>query len=185
MTFDENETVLKAQSGDRDAENEMIQLYCPLVIKIARSFYVATEEDREDLVQAGMIGLMNAVRKFDVEKGATFKTFASTCIRNEILTAIHKNSRLETLPIGDIEDASDGTDVVRDYEEKEMADLLLRTFRDVLNEREYSVLRLYLTAHTYQEISDILGITKKQVDNSIYSLRKKIKDLLPASDFVK
>ena len=48
----------------------------------------------------------------------------------------------------------------------------------VLNEREMSVLKLYLSAMSYQEISDKLGIEKKTVDNTIYSFRKKIKKLL-------
>ena len=42
-------------------------------------------DPNEDLYQTGAIGLINAIRKFDTSKGFKFSTYASTCIRNEIL----------------------------------------------------------------------------------------------------
>ena len=56
--------------------------------------------------------------------------------------------------------------------------LLSEAISSVLNERETNVLKLFLDAMSYAEISQKLGIEKKQVDNTIYSLRKKIKRLL-------
>ena len=84
----------------------------------------------------------------------------------------------EAIPLTEILDLPDGTDLGKGYEDKETAQLLMYAISSVLNEREMSVLKLYLSAMSYQEISDRLGIEKKTVDNTIYSFRKKIKKLL-------
>ena len=47
-----------------------------------------------------------------------------------------------------------------------------------------NVLKLYLSAMSYQEISDKLGIEKKKVDNTIYSFRKKIKKLINRDELI-
>ena len=172
--------ILKAQSGDSDAENELLKLYSPLVKCIART-YNAIGIDNDDLVQSGMIGLMNAVRKFDTVNGtASFKTYASTCIHNMIRTALRKQntvSKADT-PLSEIIDLPSDINLERGYEEKETEKLLLDAISAVLSEQEMNVLKLYLSAMSYQEISDRLGIEKKKVDNTIYSFRKKIKKLL-------
>ena len=81
---DENEMIIKAQSGDGEAESELLIKYSPLVKIIVRSYFVIGVND-DDLIQAGMIGLMKAVRKFDVNNGsASFKTYASACIHTSI-----------------------------------------------------------------------------------------------------
>ena len=177
---DENEMIIKAQSGDGEAESELLIKYSPLVRIIVRSYFVIGV-DGDDLIQAGMIGLMKAVRKFDVDNGsASFKTYASACIHNSIKTALGNQNDLlkEAIPLTDILDLPDDTDLGKDYENEETAQLLMSAISSVLNEREMSVLKLYLSAMSYQEISDRLGIEKKTVDNTIYSFRKKIKKLL-------
>ena len=57
--------------------------------------------DKEDLIQEGMIGLLKAIRGYDKEKLASFKTFASICIKRQLITAIksansQKNMALNT-----------------------------------------------------------------------------------------
>ena len=49
-------------------------------------------EPSEDLYQTGSIGLINAIRKFDASRGFKFSTYASTCIRNEILRSFRRKN---------------------------------------------------------------------------------------------
>lgn len=171
--------IKKAQEGDLAAENDLLTEYAPLVKSIARSFYVIGI-DSDDLVQTGMIGLMRAVRTFKADGNASFKTYASHCIRNNIVDAIRKQ---KTAPVSDVdlEDIflpSDENEPSRLYIEDETTRLLSEAISSVLSEREMNVLKLYLNAMSYQEISERLGIEKKQVDNTIYSFKKKIKKIL-------
>jgi len=171
--------IKKAQNGDLSAENNVLAAYAPLVKAIARSYSVIGI-DGDDLVQSGMIGLMRAVRTFREDESATFKTYAGHCIRNAILDAIRKQ---KSAPVSDVdlEDVflpSEEQEPSRLYIEDETARLLGETISSVLNERETNVLKLYLSAMSYQEISERLGMEKKQVDNTIYSFKKKIKKIL-------
>ena len=178
MTLNEKELIKRARNGDVQAENEVLTAYAPLVKSIARSFYVIGE-DGDELIQMGMIGLMRAVRTYDFENTATFKTYASHCIRNTIVDAVRKqNAHPDSDNIDDVMLFSDEQEPERIYIEDETSRLLLETISATLNEREMSVLKLFLDAMSYAEISEKLGIEKKQVDNTIYALRKKIKKIL-------
>ncbi|MDE7372747.1 MAG: sigma-70 family RNA polymerase sigma factor [Clostridia bacterium] len=176
---DENILILKAQDGDGEAESELMQTYAQLVAAIAHS-YCSVGVDRDDLVQAGLIGLMKAIRKYDVEKGsARFKTYASTCIHNTIRTALkNHNSAPKDAPLSDAFNIPSGQNVTTDYEDEETERQLMSEISSVLNDCEKKVLHLYIAQLSYQEISDQLGIEKKKVDNTIQSFRKKIKKLL-------
>lgn len=55
-------------------------------------------EPSEDLYQIGSIGLINAIRQFNPTKGFKFSTYASTCIRNEILRSF-RGKKLTTIEL--------------------------------------------------------------------------------------
>lgn len=174
--------IKKAQDGDLAAENAVLTAYAPLVKAIARSYFVIGI-DGDDLVQTGMIGLMRAVRTFREDEAAGFKTYAGRCIRNAILDAIRKQ---KSAPVSDVdlEDVflpSEEQEPSRLYIEDETARILSETIASVLSEREADVLKLYLNAMSYREISERLGMEQKQVDNTIYSFKKKIKKILQAN----
>lgn len=73
--------------------NEVIKDYSYLVEKIAK--YVTLKIPKalpyDDLVQAGMLGLIEAYQKFDVEKGASFVTYAGIRIRGAMIDEIRKD----------------------------------------------------------------------------------------------
>lgn len=180
----ENELIKRAQGGDLQAENDVLKAYAPLAKSIARSFYVIGE-DGDDLIQTGMIGLMRAVRSYSSDGAATFKTYASRCIRNTIVDAVRKRGATpDSDSIDDVFLPSDEQEPERMFIESETSRLLFDAISSVLNEREMSVLKLFLDAMSYAEISEKLGIEKKQVDNTIYALRKKIKKLMSDTHFV-
>ncbi|MSO27603.1 MAG: SigB/SigF/SigG family RNA polymerase sigma factor [Candidatus Nanopelagicales bacterium] len=63
--------------------DELVEMHMPLVEHLARR-YRDRGEYHEDLVQVGMVGLINAVDRFDVERGLEFSTFATPTILGEI-----------------------------------------------------------------------------------------------------
>jgi RNA polymerase sigma-B factor len=69
--------------GDIAARERLIGQYLPLVRRVARR-YVGRGEQLEDLVQIGSIGLINAIDRFQLERGVDLATFAIPTIDGEI-----------------------------------------------------------------------------------------------------
>ena len=90
----------RASSGDLSAEEELVRKYHQLVRVCARPYFLAGG-DSEDLIQEGMLGLLSAVRSFNPEREASFRTFAEQCIKNRLLTAIKSASRSKHAPLND------------------------------------------------------------------------------------
>ena len=108
----DEELALKARQGDTKALNDLFGKYKNLVNKISRSYFLLGGEF-EDIIQEGMIGLYKAIQNFSDNKNASFKTFASMCIKHQIISAIkvassQKNMVLSSaLPISEQNDEED------------------------------------------------------------------------------
>lgn len=76
-----------SKEGDREALNVLLKYYYQVVINFSLK-YSSDTLDKEDLVQAGLIGFMEAVKSYDIEKGTDFKTWVYQYIRKEILIEI-------------------------------------------------------------------------------------------------
>jgi len=182
----ENTLLELAAKGDPDAQTALIESYSRLVLVCARPLFL-TGGDSEDLIQEGMIGLMNAVRQYDVEKSASFSTFAEHCIRNRLYSAIQSASRLKHIPLNDsisfespqFDESQAGVSCyLRDPEElliaREHFNELAQQIRGSLSEFEAEVLEHYLEGLSYQEIGKILQRSAKSVDNAVQRIRKKL-----------
>ncbi len=96
----------------------------------------------DDLIQSGMIGLLEAANNFDNTKGASFETFAGIRIRGAMLDeirrgdwtprSVHKNSRMVSEAIKNLESEL-GRDVT-DIEVAEKLDLSVNEYHHILNE---------------------------------------------------
>ncbi|NVJ49523.1 MAG: sigma-70 family RNA polymerase sigma factor, partial [Gammaproteobacteria bacterium] len=73
-------------------QQDVITQYAPLVKRIAHHLMsrLPSSVQVEDLMQAGMIGLLEASRNFDATKGASFETFAGIRIRGAMIDEIRR-----------------------------------------------------------------------------------------------
>ena len=81
-----------ASSGDNEALSLLVSKMIPDVRREASKFSGAVGVDSDDLFQEGMIGLLSAARSYKTDCGASFRTYASVCIRNRIISAVKKAS---------------------------------------------------------------------------------------------
>ena len=93
-----------------DVRNVLMELHYPLVRHIAERLLQTLPRSIEldDLVSAGLFGLMDAIRGFDPERGIKFKTYCTTRIRGSILDQLRSQDwvpRLVRLKAGRIEKA--------------------------------------------------------------------------------
>jgi RNA polymerase primary sigma factor len=110
---EETELATRARAGDMEARQAMMEANIRLVMSIARR-YTCKSLSFEDLVQEGIIGLLEAINKFDGTRGNRFSTYATYWIRQSIVRAIEKQDRLIRLPVY-------GCDAARKLERAERA----------------------------------------------------------------
>ncbi len=108
------EDAIAAYSG-RDAQSDLISEYAGLVKRIAHQLMarLPNSVQLDDLIQSGMIGLLEAAAKFDGTRGASFKTYASIRIRGSMLDevrrgdwtprSVHRNARRVAQAVRDVE----------------------------------------------------------------------------------
>ncbi len=169
--------------GDRLAEETLVARYHRLVRSCARPFFLAGG-DTEDLLQEGMLGLLNAVREYNPARETSFRTFAETCIRRRLYTAVKAANSGKHLPLNQsvplnpsLFDASASFTQV-DPEllliDREKAAGLLENTRKQLSNFEEKILGYYLDGLTCREIAQAVGKPPKSVDNAIQRIRRKV-----------
>ncbi len=135
--------------------------------------------DDDDLFQEGVLGLLNAVRSYNPEKGR-FQSFAEVCIINRMKNALNKSTGGYTVADDyDFEQITDESALTEDYVIlKERNGELSEKLEKLLSKKELSVLRLYLDGYSYKQIAARLSIPLKSVDNSLSRSKQKLKKWL-------
>jgi RNA polymerase primary sigma factor len=88
----------RIRNGDEEARTHMIKANLRLVVKIAHD-YSGYGLSLSDLISEGNIGLMNAVERFDPEKGGKLSTYGAWWIKQSIKRALANQSKTIRLPI--------------------------------------------------------------------------------------
>jgi len=84
-------------SGDARARERLVELYMPLIEGLA-SRYKRGGAEHDDLVQAGSIGLLNAIERFDPRRGEEFVAFAVPTVAGEIKRHLRDRAAIVRLP---------------------------------------------------------------------------------------
>lgn len=188
--LEDNRLLALSSGGDREAEEQLVIRYMRLVRMCSRPLFLVGGTP-EDLIQEGMLGLLSAIRRYDPDLNASFKTYAELCIRNRLFSAVKSATSKKHEPINDgqslEEILSDESKLPllayteffrRTPEEQVLArenkDELQKYFRKNLSPMESKVLDLYLQGLSYEEIAEQSGKSVKSVDNAIQRIRRKL-----------
>ncbi|MBR6950971.1 MAG: sigma-70 family RNA polymerase sigma factor [Oscillospiraceae bacterium] len=177
------------RSGDTASTDQLLKMYAPLVRSCSRSFFLNGGE-MEDLMQEGMLALLNAMYAYSPDRGTSFSSFAAVCIRNRIIDAVKaygsgRDALDHSLSI-DSADLKDeilsGQLCVTDPEDvvirSELAASALQQLQETLTPLEKEILSDYLAGLSYREIAQRSGRSTKSVDNSIQRIRKKVQSII-------
>ena len=195
-TQEETFYLRKCRQGDKAARDVLIERNLRLVAHIVKK-YQGVDEDLDDLISIGTIGLIKAVSTYDMTKGSRLATYAARCIDNELLMMLRsrkKFSREVSLyePIGtdkegneihllDIVEANE-QDITDQCIHKERILQLYGCLREVLSPLEYEVIKYRYGLFgekelTQRELGKRLGICRSYVSriekNAVLKLRDR------------
>ena len=180
----DEELAVLAANGDDEAMAHLISAVTPIARAKASDFAIARISN-EDLTQEGMLGFLDAVKRFDPSKGVPFKAFAEICINNRIVSAVRhslnsKNAALsKAVPFEtDSDEADAGNDPADIISDKFETELLADLLNSELSDFEKKVLEMRFQGKSYAQIAQALDRSEKAVDNAIQRIRSKIRKIL-------
>ena len=187
------------KNGNQEIMDYLMVKYKSMVRKKARAMYLLGGEN-EDLIQEGMIGLIKAVRDFDVTQKTSFSSFAELCVSRQMYSAIEASNRKKHLPLNsyvslyeDSEEVGEGRslpliDTIESSKEndpevlyfgKEYTEAFAEQLKELLSPLENHVLYLHLMGTDYRTIAELLGKSPKSVDNELQRIKTKAQKILP------
>ena len=187
------------KNGNQEIMDYLMVKYKSMVRKKARAMYLLGGEN-EDLIQEGMIGLIKAVRDFDVTQKTSFSSFAELCVSRQMYSAIEASNRKKHLPLKsyvslyeDSEEVGEGRslpliDTIESSKEndpevlyfgKEYTEAFAEQLKELLSPLENHVLYLHLMGTDYRTIAELLGKSPKSVDNALQRIKTKAQKILP------
>ena len=189
------EYIKKARSGDIESMEIILQFFKPKVNAICREYFLIGA-DFDDILQEGMIGLYKAVQNYDEIKNDNFARFASLCIHRQIQSAVKIANAKKNMPLNDYFSINEDGAIEGDGDrvpqiilvtkdrivekislQKEKNSDIINQIRELLNQEQYKILILYLNGYSYNEIANISNLTVKKIDNTIQTIKKKLKKL--------
>ncbi len=178
---EERDALLRMREGDEDARQMLIEHNMRLIVHVARKYKVPGCTF-DDLISIGAVGLIKAVRSYDMRTGTSLSTYAARCIENEILMSLRQSRKQQSdislnEPLGTDHDGNTvsfadllGTPPDQVEEEVRRRITLSKVQRALptLPERERTVLMLRYglkdgVVHPQHEIADLLGISRSYV----------------------
>ena len=152
--------------------------------------YSVNEDESEELISIGTVGLIKAVSSFKADYGSRFATYAIRCIENEILMYYRSKKKTKSdvslfEPIGTDKEGNQIQlmDVIENDDIDVSNNILKNESIDKLSEREYYILvqRYGLLGHeemTQRQIAKILGISRSYVSRIEKRALDKLKKVL-------
>ena len=196
-TLNDNELVYLCSENNEEAVSLLIDKYRNCILKTLKEYlkeYDIRGMEVADLYQEGLIGLIHAIKTFDPGKDITFYTYANTCIKNSIVSAMRQSFRKKNNILNNsysldnlIEDSNssfyeifkdDTTDPSLLLIDKEEANDIISRIKIKLSEGENEIFELRLKGLSNSEIASLLDKDRKNIENTMYRISKKYKELL-------
>ena len=194
--LNDNELIYLCSENNEDAVNVVIDKYKNCVLSILKEYqkqYNIIGIDTLDLYQEGLIGLLHAINTFDKEKDVLFYTYANICIRRKIINAIKKTFEQKNRILNNsysldklINDSENSLyEIFKDETsepnklliDKESEIEIIENIKSKLSKGELEIFKLKLDGNSNNEIANIINKDKKYVENAIFRINKKYKEI--------
>jgi len=163
--------------------DELVTRYAPLVKRIAYHLKARLPATVlvDDLLQAGMIGLLEAAKKYDANQGASFETYAGIRIRGAMLDELRRN---DWAPKSVHRKVRDITAAIREIENREGRDARDEEVVAALGITKEEYFKTLQDVSTHRVLSwDEIGVDEDSIGQSIMDTKPGIQDQLEKQHF--
>ncbi len=166
-----------ARDGNEGSFAQLCQSYKPLIeTMVARYCDLADGRiEKEDLRQEATVAFYKAVTTFDIAQDeVTFGLYAKICIRNRMVSLLRKLNKKSSkrVPGAGHEKEARLFDLPYDRE------YIVELSEKLLTDTERRTFFLYAEGKSYKEMSSLLSISEKSVDNALFRAKTKLKKAL-------
>lgn len=170
----------KMHQGDKEARASLIEHNLRLVAHIVKKY--SGQQDQDDLLSIGTVGLIKAIDNFDPKNGARFATYASKCLQNEVFMYFRAQKKLagevsinEPIdtdkngnPLTYMDVVSYDDDICEMIDERIKSAKALRAVAGVLNKRERQIICMRYglfgqKCYTQKQIAEKMDISRSYV----------------------
>jgi RNA polymerase sigma factor len=112
-----------ARSGDKQAREDLLKQYTPLVLRVGSQVsgrYLQVGRDEE--VSVGLLGLNEAIDRFDPERGTSFISFAEMVIKRRLIDYYRRQKGRAEIPLSELENEDDEGNLLRTVEQRTAID---------------------------------------------------------------
>lgn len=195
--LNDNELIYLCNENNEDAINLIINKYKSCIITILKEYlkeYNIIGIEISDLYQEGLIGLLHAIETFDKNKEVLFYTYACTCIRTNIISAIRLTFRQKNRILNNSysldklfnESTTNYYEIFKDMSQEpnkllideEEQEEMINKLKKKLSKMECNILELKLKGLKNAEIASLIDKDKKFVENTMFRITKKYKELI-------
>lgn len=176
----DEDLVNQIRNCDDKAFKILYERYLPKIRTMTYSFQ-GLGYDVDDLVQEATIGFFTAINVYDF-KSSSFSTFCYTCMRSMLIALLRKSNRKKSMPNSMVIHTDENyfeisalNNPETDYIAREDFEKLKTRIETELSKTERSVLYYYLLGYDYAKIAEVLGLSKKSVDNALQRIRRKLR----------
>ena len=179
--MEENELISNIQNGDKDAFKDFIDLYKKFVINVCYKF-VSNEDDANDVAQEVFIEVYHSINKFRSDSKVT--TWLYRICVNRSLNFIRNNKKYKlTESYSNENEINSGISSSSSTPEtalinKERADIINNAINSLPENQKTAFILCKKEDLSYQEISNVLGISVKAVESLIVRAKKNLQKLL-------
>ncbi len=170
-----------SKKGDGKAFEEITIRYIKLICSVAKK-YSAYGYEIQDFVQEGLLSFLLACKTYSADCGSSYKNYAVKCTKNRFADIVKKANAKgsvpanKIVPIQTVEDEQDPLNNVEDYVlEREYLKTFLQHISSTLNEKERSIFQMYIKGFSYKDIAQKVGISPKNVDNTLQKIKRKLR----------
>ncbi len=192
----DNELVYLCCENNEEAYEILIKKYKPHILGILKDLlkeYNIIGYEVSDLYQEGLIGLLNAINSYDENENSAFYTYATKCIKNNIMSSIKQSFRKKNRILNNsysldklFEESNETYYNLLKDNSFEPSNILIghenetdiiRKLKARLSDTENVVFDLRMNGLKNSEIAELLGKEKKHIENTLNRINRKYKEL--------
>ena len=184
-----NQLIVQVRNGNQSSFAELLKIYEPLFLSLLSKSNLESlnEQVIEDLRQELTLVFYHSIFSYDLEQNdVRFGLYAKICLRNALITQLRKLQKQKKSLSLEEEDETlfaifdSGANPSEELVDRETVESMNKKIKGALSPFEVKVWQMYLTGNSTKNISTVLGKSEKSIENAIFRLRRKLRDLFKA-----